>query len=624
MSQEYKIKPNEEFIDPEETLMDSVTNLSNIERPISNSIFSVFMVILIGVLAVYFINIVNLQVFSWKKFREMALQNISLNYFIPLNRGVIYDRQGKELAYNIPDFELFVVSKYIPADSEGIENFKKNLSAAAGKSIGEIDKILELRKNDALISIEKGLDRLKAIKISQLKLPGVYVLSVPKRFYAEGPYFSHIIGYTGKISPSDLQSDGYYKLQDRKGRIGIESFYEDVLRGEHGIINFSRASSDNNLKLGSPGNNLVLNIDSEVQKHLYLSVSKTLKSAGLSRAAAIVQNPQNGKVMGMVSFPSYDNNLFQEELTDFDAKEIFQNKNKPLLNRIIAGLYNPGSTIKPLLALAALKEKIITTETAIIDNKGYITVKNQYDPNIVYTYRDWKIQGVVNLRKALAHSSDIFFYSVGGGYGPIDGLGISKIASYLKQFLANDFLKIDLRGERSGFIPTESWKLTNKGESWYVGDTYNVSIGQGDLVITPLWINTYISAIANGGDLFKPQIAQKIVDQNKKTIKIFDKEKLAAVDFNKETIEEVKRGMREAVISGTGWLLADLPVQIAAKTGTAEVVKNKKSNSLITLFAPYQDPEIAMTIIIENINQNQQGLALQTAKEFLGWYYASK
>ena len=618
---DYRVRPDEEFIEPEETLMDSRSNLSKIERPVSGSVFN-FLVLFFGIILVlYLVNLMNLQIFSGDRLKEIALQNISLSYTTPALRGVIYDRQGKELAYSVPDFELVVIPKQIPKNKNGLDNFKQILSKTSGISIDSLENTLNLQKNNALIIFQKEIEKSKAIQVSQAKLPGVFIIPKPKRIYADGNYFSHIIGYINQVSDLDLEKDEYYKLQDKIGRSGLEANYEEILRGTHGLVNFSKESSGNDLLGSKPGDSLVVNIDFDVQKKLYESLNTTLRSVGLTRGAAIVQNPNNGAVIGMVSFPSYDNNIFQEELTLEDFKNNFSDRNKPLLNRAIGGTYSPGSTIKPLLALAGLKEGVITSNTTITDNKGYITIRSQFDPNVIYTYRDWKIQGTVDLKKAIANSSDIYFYSVGGGYGNISGLGISRLATYFKEFLIDQILDIDLPGEKSGFIPTEAWKLTAKGEAWYKGDTFNVSIGQGDLLVTPLWLNTYVSAIANGGVLFKPQVVNKIVNPDKKTVEIFPEEEMGHIDFSQDIINEVKIGMREVVVSGTGQLLSNLPVPVAAKTGTTEVIKGKTANSLVLVFGPYPDPEITLTVIIEGIEYSQQGLALRAAKDFLEWYF---
>jgi penicillin-binding protein 2 len=271
------------------------------------------------------------------------------------------------------------------------------------------------------------------------------------------------------------------------------------------------------------------------------------------------------------------------------------------------------------LALAGLKEGVVTPSTTIMAN-GSITVKSEVDPNVVYTFRDWKVHGLTDIKKAIADSVDVYFYALGGGYGNISGLGISRIVSYLKGMNADKPTGIDLPGESSGFVPSAEWKKDTKGEAWYVGDTYNISIGQGDLVVTPAWINEYIGAIANGGNMMKPFILNEIRDSTGKTVKKMSPQVAEKIPFDQKTIDIVRQGMRQTVLSGTATMLQDLPVPVAAKTGTAQISSGKALNSLFTVFGPYDDPEISMTILVENISQSQ-GLAIRVANDFLSWYF---
>ena len=236
-------------------------------------------------------------------------------------------------------------------------------------------------------------------------------------------------------------------------------------------------------------------------------------------------------------------------------------------------------------------------------------------------FRDWKIQGMIDLKKALAQSSDIFFYSVGGGYGKIKGLGFEKLEKYFRAFLIDRVLGIDISGETAGFVPNEEWKLEKTVQPWFTGDTYNVSIGQGDLLVTPLWLSSYVSAIANGGIFYKPFVVKKITDGGK-ILREFKSEQLSKLLFDNTVMNVVRDGMREVVISGTAKSLNSLPVSVAAKTGTAEAgIKGSQLNSVFVAYAPYDQPEIALSVVIENIGNNQ-GLAMLAAQNFLEKYFS--
>jgi len=320
--------------------------------------------------------------------------------------------------------------------------------------------------------------------------------------------------------------------------------------------------------------------------------------------------------------PSFDGNVF-ENPTEADnlskISRLLNSSDQPLLNRVISGRYSPGSTIKPLLALAGLKEGVVTPST-VVNATGSISVRSEVDPNVFYTFRDWRVHGLTDIKKAIADSVDVFFYALGGGYGNIKGLGIDRIENYFRSFLADKQLGIDLPGEIAGFVPSREWKERTKGEAWYVGDTYNISIGQGDLLVTPLWLNTYIGSIANGGKLMRPFVVKEIKNPVDGTSKQLSPQVLGEIPFNQETINIVKEGMRQTVLSGTATLLKGLPVPVAAKTGTAQVT-GRGLNSLFTVFGPYDNPEIVMTVLVENINQSQ-GLAIRVANDFLMWYFS--
>jgi penicillin-binding protein 2 len=475
-------------------------------------------------------------------------------------------------------------------------------------------------KKQSVFFVASDISKDAVLALRQLNVPGVYVITNTKRLYPLGQQFSTAIGYIGKVNKNDLAADTYYLQSDSIGRQGIEAAYENVLRGEHGSIFFSRGTGADIIESPVAGKNVVLHIDAEVQKALWSTLSGILREAGLSNAAAIAQDPRSGAIRAMVSFPSYDNNLLTGTVSQDVYTRLFESKTRPLFNRVIGGLYNPGSTIKPFIGMAALQEKIVSPSDTINDCIS-ITIPNPLNPDDPYVFKNWRADtGLFSLRRAIAQSCNIYFFTVGGGHGSIEGLGVRRIVEYLKKAFTDTSLGIDLPGEESGFIPTPEWKLRTRKENWYQGDTYNISIGQGDLLVTPLWLNTYISAIANKGTLYSPQVAWKVIDVAKQPLEILQPTVLGQLPFSKENIEEMRIAMRETVRSGTAKSLQDLPVRAAAKTGTAEVVKGQSINSLFTVFAPYENPEITLTVLIEGSASNQ-GYAIQAANRFLQWYF---
>lgn len=593
----YKVKRKfKEDIEPEEIFLDSKrlkespeAEREKLERPIKEKVLRLFFIFTAVLLILLFAKAFHLQILKGDYWREMADENRIRSYPIKALRGIIYDKNKIPLAINIPKLDLVVV----PADlakEEGYEEIKE-----------------KVKDNICLtypIVIEEDIDRERALLL-EAKYADIPSISIRKDSYRqyESPYFSHVLGYLGKVNPDELSKEEYF-LDDYIGRDGVERFYEDLLRGKNGeelveIDNLGRIQKVLATKETFTGQDIVLSIDADLQKKLYQSLRGMLSSLYTSRGAAIALNPQNGKILALVSFPGFDNNNIVKALSSPD---------EPLFNRAIAGIYPPGSTIKPLIASGILQEGLVSPNKQFYC-QGQVTLFDKYNPNVFYTFHDWKTHGTVNMYKAIAESCNIYFYTYGGGYKDIEGLGIERIGKYLKLFGWNEILGIDLPGEKTGLIPNSEWKEKAREEEWYIGDTYNVSIGQGDVSATPLQLAIATAAVANGGRVFEPQLLENKLP---KTLK---------QDFiNEDFLEVVRRGMREAVIYGSAKYLYDLPKKAAGKTGTAQVSKTKAPHSWFTVFAPYKNPEIVLTILIENGGEGS-ATAVPVAKEVLTWYF---
>lgn len=619
MLKEYYVHVEDDVIAPEETLLDGDSTFSDIERPIRPAVFRAIFLGITGVLVLIFLASANLSIINHSYYSNLSFQNRSANFSIPPARGMIFDQLGQPLVKNVPQFDVVGVSKEVrTALKEKTLDIGK-LAVALGMNIDVLNTTLDGQSQQVnIFPIASNLQKDQILAVQGLKTPGIYIIPDVRRVYVNGSEFSTVLGYVGKVNKDDLADDPYYFPTDTIGRMGIEFQYESILRGEHGRIFFGDTTDTINIDAKN-GGNIVLNIDSELQVHLYNELRKVLKSEGLSRGAAIIQNPQTGAVLAMVSFPGFDNNSFSDGLSQTEYASIFQNSGRPLFNRVVSGIYNPGSTIKPLIGLMGLQERIITPDTTIQDCIN-ISIPNPFNSEEVYVFHNWRVEnGPFNLRRSIANSCNVFFATVGGGFGNISGLGISKMVKYFKNSFVDKVLGIDFPSEGSGFIPSPDWKEETRGESWYRGDTYNVSIGQGDLSVTPLWLNTYISAIANGGKIYKPQVAGSIVDNNKNTLQTFEAEAIGQLPFSASNLAIVKDDMRETILSGTATMLRDLPVTAGAKTGTTQVVNGRQINSLFAVFAPFEHPQIAMTILVEN--PTAEGLAIRVANNVLKWYF---
>lgn len=607
-------------LNPEETLSDAVSSHDKIEMPIQRRVFNASFLLLGVVFVFYMFHIFRLQVSNGPRLAAAALNVNSARYFsVPL-RGTIYDSHGQPFVENVPNFELIALTNELKKQKpEKLKQSIDQLAGAIGQTSSAIEEAYSANQHKPVFEVKTSLSKEEVLKIQGFDTPGFYVIYDSIRHHIDGPHSAHLVGYTSKVSSEDIESDPYYKLTDRVGKSGLEVQYENLLRGERKPVLLGTESvGENNSK---PGHDLHTSVSKNIQEHLYTA----LTTNGVGRGAAVIQNPKTGEVLGLVSIPSFDNNLFETGTDGAKIQNLLENPSRPIFNRVIGGKYSPGSTVKPLLALAGLKEKVVTPETKINSNGG-ITINSIYDPSVSYTFRDWKVHGITDIRKAIAWSVDVYFYALGGGYENIKGLGAEKVAQYFKTFLADQLTGIDLPGEIPGFVPTPEWKEQSRGEPWYIGDTYNLSIGQGDLSVTPIWLNSYVGAIANNGKIMKPYIVTKITNTEGQVISETSPQTLTEIPFDQDVIRVVKEGMRQTITDGTAGLLKDLPVPVAAKTGTAQTSSSTTSrlNSLFTVFGPYDDPTFTMTILVEGIGSGTQGTAIRVANTFLSWYLASE
>ncbi|OHB24073.1 MAG: penicillin-binding protein 2 [Parcubacteria group bacterium RIFCSPLOWO2_12_FULL_40_10] len=594
---DYRIFIDHDNLEPEELLLEAVSPDSRIERPLKSEFFIAFYFSILVVLAIFAATGFKLSILDNDYFTALAVKNQFINIPISPPRGLTYSREGTILAENRETYGLWLLPFRLTINEK--EEIIVRLSEILNLSIENLTGLIEKNSGKASFLIESDISEEKKEKISSLGSLALVIAKNNTRVYPDGKSFSHLLGYVNLVNENDLSKDSFYQTNDQIGRFGLESYYESYLRGKRGEILINRFSDGMQELEPHKGNSLVLNINSKLQKDIYSELENGLRQIGREVAVAVAQDPRDGRILSLISLPSFNNNSFVRGLTSEEFKVFFENKKDPLLNRVISGRFSPGSTIKPLIALAALEEGVINPSQKI-NAPGFITITNPYNPEIVYTFRDWKNHGLVNMREAIANSSDIYFYTVGGGFYDIKGLGIERIARYLKMFKVDSILGIDLGGEAAGFVPDPEWKRQNRGEIWYQGDTFNVSIGQGDLLITPLWLTSYIAAIGNNGFLYKPFIVDKILNEEGNIIKTFGPEVLASFNFNEENLNVVKEGMKLVAEVGTAKVLGDLPFKVGAKSGTAEVVKGQSTSSWITVFAPYDNPQIALTIMMES------------------------
>lgn len=588
-----------------------------------------------GFILILLIQTFKLQVVDRKEFSALAENNRQKEVTFNADRGIIYDKNRNVLVTNEAIFDLVGTGREIPADKDSLAALITKIASLTGRKkdeVGAAIKSLDRASYRPELLLENiGVSAAIGIETEKDKLPGVEARKNEIRKYPDAKYFSEIIGYTGRVNADDLNADPVYEPADFIGRGGLESFYEQELRGQKGVEKLEVDAAGKIISVLSKtdpqsGKNLVLSIDGNLQKKLQDTLQAQMKKiSGLppnSGAAAVAIDPRNGKILALVSLPSYDNNEFADPSAKNGRLKILNDPSFPIFNRAIMGTYPPGSTIKPVMSIAGLSEGIID-ENTIIEDRGVISIPNPYNPANPSTFYGWNRAGLgpMNIISALAQSSDIYFYTVGGGFGKFIGLGADKIAEYFKNFNLGEKLGIDLPGEADGFVPTKDWKLAKTGEAWNLGNTYQLSIGQSYLLTTPLQVASWTEIMANGGTLYKPQVVDKIISgDHDEIVQDIPPEIIKSNIADAKNMDIVRRGMREAVLTGSAGALRSLPVSAGAKTGTAQYGTKGLAQAWFTSFAPYDNPEIVLTVLIEGGGEGGI-VSVPVAKEVLRWYF---
>lgn len=593
---------------------------AKIEWPINRSLLGVFTSLVIVAFCVLGGRIFFLNVVKGVYYQDLAKRNSVRSIVIPAPRGGIYDRFGKALVGNVPSIDLIAVPADFPRNDDVRQSELAALQDIFHFTPEERDEILLKIKGRSVLPvlIKEQLTQEEVLLFSSKsrEFSGVSLLKSATRNYSDSLIFSHVLGYEGRIRKEELEQHPDYLLTDSIGKQGIEKSYERYLRGTHGAHQMEVDSVGKVQKeLGTitpvAGSDLILNIDADLQKKIFDVLQSQLETSGLVKGAVVAIDPRNGGVLALVSYPGFDNNLFAKGISSEEYQKLINDPSNPLFNRAVSGEYPPGSTIKPILAAAALKEGIIDEGTEI-ESRGGIQIGN-------FFFGDWKVHGFTDVRSAIAVSSDVFFYSIGGGYGSIRGLGMDLMKKYDNLFGLGERTGIDTTGEADGFIPDPAWKKEKIGEKWYTGDDYHASIGQGFVLATPLQMINAIAAIANGGTLYVPHIVSQMRDASGKITTIAPKVIRDHI-LDPHILRVVREGMRETVTEGTAQALNDLPVEVAGKTGTAEFGNDKKTQGWFESFAPYDDPEIALIVLTEG--QEEHGYnAVPISEEILEWYF---
>lgn len=542
------IDPDEIFLDSQNLPKFNVNQFEGrIEKPISTGTFIFFGIGCFLVFLVFLFRAYDLQIINGTSYLSKSESNRLNNILVFSDRGIIYDRNNKKLAWN---------------------------------SVSTSEFEFSLRK------------------------------------YIDLPGLSHILGY---VKYPQKDKTGYYYSEDFVGKDGVEKYYNDSLSGKNGlrIIEVdaqNKVQSESMIRPPEDGKDIKLSIDADLQNHIYNIISDLSNRVGFTGGAGVMMDINTGEILALTSYPEFSSQVMTDGTNKDLINKYLTNKNNPFLDRITDGLYTPGSIVKPYMSLAALSENIIDPNKKILST-GSISIQNPYDPTLKTVFKDWRAQGWVDMRQALAVSSDVYFYEVGGGYEDQKGLGIANIDKYMSMFGFGKSLPDGFFKSNPGVIPTPAWKAANFQDGvWRIGDTYHTSIGQYGFQVNAIQAVRAVASIANNGKLLEPTV---LLGGNK--------DKFTQVDLPEDDFRIVKEGMRLGVTNGISTGLNVDYVKVAVKTGTAELGSKKQFvNSWITGFFPYDNPRYAFAIIMEKGPVTNTTGGVYIMRQIIDWMHANK
>ncbi|HEY1407266.1 MAG TPA: penicillin-binding protein 2 [Spirochaetota bacterium] len=552
------------------------------------------------VFALLFLQLFNLMIIQGSDYLQKSKLNMEDYIPIPASRGEMYDRTytangpNKILVSNRPSFNLSTV----PAKFENRQQREKTLRRICNLlKISYEDLEDDLKGKNPwqryIIKEDVPFDSIVLIASRSEFFPNIHYEDAPVRVYNFGPMFSHVLGYIGSISQQEYKSlkDSGYKYYQKVGKTGIEKQYDDSLRGTDGYVRRivdvrNRTEGEEIGKEPVPGNNFVLTIDYEVQRSIYEAMGDQIGSA-------IVLKPATGEVIALVSKPDFDPNMLLSKNNADIFKELLNDPRRPFLTRPIMSMYPPASTFKLVTAISGLEE-----EKWKSSNSYYCSGKYVLQGYIDKDFYCYEAHGGSDLYRAIAKSCSAYFYNMGYKIGP------TTILKYANLFGYSAKTEIDLPGEITGFIPSKKWKQKTFGQPWFDGDTINLAIGQGFTSVTPIEVTGLISAIVNGGTVYRPHVVKEIwKPDGSKIISESKREKLREIPLSTDTLNTVRTGMRMSVLEGTSQQLKGLKIPVAGKTGTAQTHSRRKDDesqhAWFAGFGPFDgDPQKAVVVVV--------------------------
>jgi penicillin-binding protein 2 len=565
----------------------------------------------------------HLQVIEGQEFSRLSKHNRIRIREIPASRGMILDRRRRILVDNRPSFEVFLV----PEDVVDMEKTTEFLQRILRITPEEIEKRLEANKHRPPfrpIRIQSDISRLHLalLETHKLNLPGFLVDVAPRRAYSYVDMASHLLGHLGEIDRQELKQSRFreYHMGDLIGKYGVEKKWETFLKGIDGGRQVEVDAMGRELKVMQrvephPGNNIFLTIDLDLQ----MTCETLLRG---KEGVIVAMNPQNGRILAMASHPSFNPSLFAGGINHDDWEALIRNPFYPLQNRAIQGQYAPGSVFKVITAAAGLEEGVISPQEILFCGGSY-RFGNR-------TYRCWRKggHGKVQLHRAIVESCDVFFYQVG------QRLGIDTLAKYAKGFGLGKPTEIALSDEKSGLIPSSKWKKKVYDEVWYEGETLSCAIGQGYVLVTPIQLLNVISAVANGGMLYLPEIVERIETANGKVVKSYPPIPRGKIPLSPENLSIIREALHGVVNEprGTGRVSRIRGMTVSGKTGTAQVISLKddvpeketpyehRDHAWFVAYAPAENPMISVAVLVEHGGHGASAAA-PIAREVMKKYF---
>lgn len=569
-----------------------------------------------------------MQIIDGRDYARRAEENHIAVDTILAARGSILDAEGNPLVVNVPLYEATIIPDFLPKNAEKRDAIYLEVERITGVPALEVREKVKSAESDRLgyigISLATNLTKGQALTLDEasIHMPGVSLAIRPGRDYPAGPEFAHILGYIGKQTReeyAELRSQNY-ALNEPVGKAGIELYYEQELRGQRGGVAAEQDAQGTLVRaLGKtdpvPGNSVRLGINANLQKYIYQLLDDHLKGDDKNRdarvAAAVVMDAKTGLILAIVSYPSFDNNLFGKANNDAAFNELINDARKPLLNQALTPSA-PGSTFKLVTAAAGLQTGNITPASGVCVTSKVLEIKGEN--GVIYPFYDWREHGCINLNDGIAWSSNVYFYMTSCGIpGYARGLGKDPETSavvlgyYARQFGFGQNAGIDIGGESPGTVPDPAWKRrvhaddNPEDREWYYADTCFMGIGQGDVSASPLQVARMTAAVANGGKLLKPHVAKDIISPTGKVVRTIEPE-WTQVPVDARNLATIREGMHSSVIYGAGLKAGRSSVDIAGKTGTAEFFLKsgeKAQHAWFTGYAPFNDPEIVVTVYFD-------------------------